>query len=618
MKVDELCQWLKPKLDDEDWNDVEKIIRNQRIKGKNFLNCPEAKWEAFGLQWGVANSLFQIAQGVLRDGAQTQEIKGKSIVQRISEAGAPAAGYSLLSTLIKSLMKECETHPIAKSNDGKLLAVCCSDFLINEEMTEGFQQYFFLRDEAKREMDFCEKFLMNEYPRAAVLGGSPGTGKSLTLFTWAWLKSFTADETFVFITFLGSPKSFPLEFRFGYLQKGVFNYFSSIFPFYNALDVEDLKSFILYLKLENAVLVLDGLTNISFQLHTRFKSDFQRMFFVTSQQVFLGDADKSITHQSFTCFPWKLEDYKQVCIYDLFWGKLDRDVFNPTSMKEESAVNHRRELIHRKFFYAGYSARWMFRVAESELPKLVEAYASKVKDVPKYLFATSWDKTDDAVNHILVQMDELGCCVLVSVHAAKILALISRDSSEIAHFIRKSATAVKDARMMGLAYEVHIRSLLKKSIGSSLKVSDKGTNEHLWVVNFVSYYESLEDIKLPGGRLSPGDWYFPCSFMQGGFDMFQILAANGGYKVRFIQVTIAKTHSVKYDYFADVLSALRKVVPIEFLLVEVEVVGLVPEYRLQEFKFSPIVPIELGQKILQTILHCTIPNDGYWLRNPNL
>jgi hypothetical protein len=234
------------------------------------------------------------------------------------------------------------------------------------------------------------------------------------------------------------------------------------------------------------------------------------------------------------------------------------------------------------------------------------------------LFVNTWDKTDDAVNHILVQMDELGRYVLVSVHAAKILALISRDSSEIAHFIRKSATAVNDARMMGLAYEVHIRSLLKNSIGSYLKVTDKGKNEHLWGVNFVSYYESLEDIELSGGRLSSGGWFFPCSFMQGGLDMFQILAANGGYKVRFIQVTIAKTHSVKYDFFADVLSALRKVIPIEFMLVEVEVVGLVPEYRLQEFKFSPRVSFELSQNILQTILHCAIPNDDYWLRNPNL
>jgi hypothetical protein len=143
----------------------------------------------------------------------------------------------------------------------------------------------------------------------------------------------------------------------------VFNYFSSIFPFDSPSDVRDLLAFILNLKLENAVLVLDGLTNISLQLHTRFKSDFQKMFFVTSQQVFLGETDKSITSDSFKCFPWKLEDYDQVCCYDLFWNNLDQDVFDSTSMNEDFAkdnksdVERRTEMIHRKFYFAGYSAR---------------------------------------------------------------------------------------------------------------------------------------------------------------------------------------------------------------------------------------------------------------------
>ena len=102
--------------------------------------------------------------------------------------------------------------------------------------------------------------------------------------------------------------------------------------------------------------------------------------------------------------------------------------------------------------------------------------------------------------------------------------------------------------------------------------------------------------------------------------MFHILSADGGYKVRFVQVTIAETHSFKEQYFVDVLSTLRWVVLQEFELVEVEVVGLVPEYRLPIFKYQPSVPIQNvypDRTIPQTILHCTVPNDGNWLRNPN-
>ncbi len=97
---------------------------------------------------------------------------------------------------------------------------------------------------------------------------------------------------------------------------------------------------------------------------------------------------------------------------------------------DKSHVEHRPEMIYRKFYFAGHSARWMFLVAESTLPQIAKAYASKVKDVTKYLLGDSWDKTDDAVNHILVEWEE-DCYVLVSVYAATILARISKNSAEL-------------------------------------------------------------------------------------------------------------------------------------------------------------------------------------------
>jgi hypothetical protein len=62
---------------------------------------------------------------------------------------------------------------------------------------------------------------------------------------------------------------------------------------------------------------------------------------------------------------------------------------------------------------------------------------------------------------------------LVSVHAAKIIALISRDSSEIFDCILISASAIKDERMIGLACEVHIRNILKDAQGRFVKVKGK-------------------------------------------------------------------------------------------------------------------------------------------------
>ncbi len=80
------------------------------------------------------------------------------------------------------------------------------------------------------------------------------------------------------------------------------------------------------------------------------------------------------------------------------------------------------------------------------------------------------------MNHILVEWEE-DCYVLVSVYAATILTRISDNSAKIADSIQISALAVKDARMIGLAYEVHIRNLLEKK-GSFVKVKDKESTVH--------------------------------------------------------------------------------------------------------------------------------------------
>jgi hypothetical protein len=65
MRAEELCDWLKNQLEDEeDWKDAKEVIMKQRIKGANFLNLDIAEWKADGLKTGVADSLVQIAKSL--------------------------------------------------------------------------------------------------------------------------------------------------------------------------------------------------------------------------------------------------------------------------------------------------------------------------------------------------------------------------------------------------------------------------------------------------------------------------------------------------------------------------------------------------------------------------
>jgi len=64
--TEELCQWLKTQLDDDEWNDADLVIRQQKIKGKNFLKYTYNKWVSHpcNLPGGIADSLAQIAHEV--------------------------------------------------------------------------------------------------------------------------------------------------------------------------------------------------------------------------------------------------------------------------------------------------------------------------------------------------------------------------------------------------------------------------------------------------------------------------------------------------------------------------------------------------------------------------
>jgi hypothetical protein len=74
--TDDLCQWLKALLDEDEWKDAENVLKNHKVKGKNFLNLTLEQWMTAGLHLGVADSLCQIAQRVIM---LTPEVETRSL-----------------------------------------------------------------------------------------------------------------------------------------------------------------------------------------------------------------------------------------------------------------------------------------------------------------------------------------------------------------------------------------------------------------------------------------------------------------------------------------------------------------------------------------------------------
>jgi hypothetical protein len=67
--TEELCRFLQTYFDQDEWKDVDRVIREQKIKGNSFLDITKAEWLSVGLTLGVATSLIQISQALLQRSA---------------------------------------------------------------------------------------------------------------------------------------------------------------------------------------------------------------------------------------------------------------------------------------------------------------------------------------------------------------------------------------------------------------------------------------------------------------------------------------------------------------------------------------------------------------------
>lgn len=97
--------------------------------------------------------------------------------------------------------------------------------------------------------------------------------------------------------------------------------------------------------------------------------------------------------------------------------------------------------------------------------------------------------------------------------------------------------------------------------------------------------ESILD--LPDGEA----WLKPVKWNQGGYDVI-FVDKNQGY-VRFVQITRGNRHSLRIEFFYDFLKRLQESDQ-SFEIKKLEIVFLLPEAKLQDFKISRVT----GQGLL--------------------
>jgi len=279
---------------------------------------------------------------------------------------------------------------------------------------------------------------------------------------------------------------------------------------------------------------------------------------------------------------WTLEQMQKACEYKEFYEQ----ILSKVDMGEAENFN---EAIERKFSIVGGSARWMFGYNEKSAMEDITQWLERCSDA-KIIQGLTGDRSDAAVNHLLCR-DKNGT---VDIQSRYIALYLSKKYE--AHFIaeaRKHIMSSTNPSWDGWVFQMDFFYQLRMALNHcrSFILYDKDNTKIEWKVpRQVEYLipDNLKGAKLKKKgpeqfanryTIQPDDWLIPTKWNQGCYDAAQLL----DNALRIVQVTRAKTHSLKLRFVRHLIAAL---VSIGFTIEDVEIVVVVPKEQVVNFKIS--------------------------------
>ena len=251
------------------------------------------------------------------------------------------------------------------------------------------------------------------------------------------------------------------------------------------------------------------------------------------------------------------------------WGNLG----DMSSEQEDTLANSfkmcivpkRYVLLERKFSIVGGSVRWMFGMNDNDALVDVNKWITRCKSYGELLSLSSGSSSIGASNHLL------GC----TKHGKKyyiqsryiVLIVAERTTSQLVQLALNSPMCDNPA-WQGWVFQLNFFAQLQNANkgGAGLVMITPVHSTDTWPTHLQRqrYYHDPTD--LCGPQLTrPGveqyenklelkdyDWLIPTRWNQGCFDVLQILP-NG---LRVVQVTIAKTHSLKLRFILKLVQQL--------------------------------------------------------------
>ena len=181
-----------------------------------------------------------------------------------------------------------------------------------------------------------------------IILGSPGIGKSITVWTWlcTTMSATTLGSSAIWVTL---PEESAVKFLDGEMSR------CGKFEESMIADV--------------AVVVLDGLKssdwNSWFGMALRACSNGHKVILVTSAQVKIDEGQVLRKGGSKVMMqPWSLEEYQKACEYDPFFQRVVSNLGG--TVGAIYSVEEKSDLVERKYATSGFSTRWTFDITEEE------------------------------------------------------------------------------------------------------------------------------------------------------------------------------------------------------------------------------------------------------------
>eukprot|EP00657_Telonema_sp_P-1_P005311 TRINITY_DN225_c0_g1_i1.p1 TRINITY_DN225_c0_g1~~TRINITY_DN225_c0_g1_i1.p1 ORF type:complete len:615 (+),score=105.31 TRINITY_DN225_c0_g1_i1:182-2026(+) len=407
-----------------------------------------------------------------------------------------------------------------------------------------------------------------------LLQGPPGTGKSIAVWTWACSQANAGSSVswfhltathFVFAVQVGPKDMKSCEFRYS-----------------------ELTHFIKRVKTD--ILVIDGLTQEKIETlssgllwlrdkEARKKSRRGRKLVMTSsQQLSLPSQDtQALKIKTASTCGWTLADYQDALGDDDFWREVYPKLIEPSESADDFLTwtrEARCALVEHKFFWAGFSARWMWALSLEEAIEDIDTQYSRMgTDVDKWLNGLGGQRNSQAVNHMFTCLSGSSDYLVVSQYVTRRMA---QDCDLDLRFI-KAATAqaakLGNQAFDGWVFEMDFfaqQRLAQKNSQPLLVTNKDGVQEQWQVVRTESFNKIVDLAKIT--EVADGLWLNPQKWNQGGFDV-AYLNLSPKCCLGIVQITLASTHALKLQYAIDLIETLKAAeVPIE----EIHVVVLLP------------------------------------------